>query len=101
MRRQRDRPPEREAIPQALIRWPRRSATTAWWDHTWNPVGGCSRLPRMHELLRRADRRHETWPYARSARLHDGVTIVKDKRRIFNGKLTVAPDGHHLVEVAA
>jgi len=26
--------------------------------------------------------------------VHDGVTIVKGKRRIFNGKLTAAPNGH-------
>ena len=31
-----------------------------------------------------------------SARIHDGVIIVKGKRRIFNGKLTAAPKGHHL-----
>ena len=38
----------------------------------------------------------KTWPYAGSARVHDGVTYVKKRRRIFNGKLTVAPHGHPL-----
>jgi len=36
----------------------------------------------------------ETWPFAGSAGIHDGVTVTEDKRRIFNGKLTVAPDRH-------
>jgi protein gp37 len=36
----------------------------------------------------------KTWPFAGSAGVHDGVTIVKDKRRIFNGKVTTAPDRH-------
>jgi protein gp37 len=68
-----------------------------WWDHTWNPVGGCSLAsPGCTNCYAAQEAGTKTWPYARSARLHDGVTIVRAKRRIFNGKLTVAPEGHHL-----
>ena len=69
-----------------------------WWDRpTWNPFGGCSLAsPGCTNCYAAQEAGTKTWPYARSARVHDGVTIVKDKRRIFNGKLTAAPDGHHL-----
>ena len=36
----------------------------------------------------------KTWPYPNSAGVHDGVTVVRGKRRIFNGKLTAAPGLH-------
>jgi protein gp37 len=36
----------------------------------------------------------KTWPYPNSAGVHDGVTVVRGKRRIFNGKITAAPDWH-------
>jgi protein gp37 len=68
-----------------------------WWDATLNLVGGCSPAsPGCQNCYAAQVAGTKTWPYARSARLHDGVTIVQDKRRIFNGKLTVAPKGHHL-----
>lgn len=69
----------------------------AWWDETWNVVGGCSPVsPGCTNCYAAQIAGTKTWPFARSARLHEGVTIEIDKRRIFNGKLTVAPDGHHL-----
>lgn len=68
-----------------------------WWDATWNPVGGCSLAsPGCQNCYAAQVAGTKTWPYARSARLHDGVTIAQGKRRVFNGKLTVAPEGHHL-----
>ncbi len=68
-----------------------------WWDVTWNPVGGCSLASPGCALCYAAQEAGtKTWPFAGSARVHDGVTIVKGKRRIFNGKLTVAPEGHRL-----
>jgi protein gp37 len=69
--------------------------TDAWWDYTWNPVGGCSPLSPGCTLCYAAqDAGTKTWPFVNSARVHDGVTYVKDKRRIFNNKLTAAPAGH-------
>ena len=69
----------------------------AWWDWTWNVVGGCFRASPGCALCYAAQEAGtKTWPFERSARIHDGVTSEEDKRRIFNGKLTVAPAGHHL-----
>ena len=68
-----------------------------WWDATWNPVGGCLAVsPGCTNCYAAQVAGTKTWPYARSARVHDGVTVTKGRRRIFNGKLTAAPDGHHL-----
>jgi protein gp37 len=36
----------------------------------------------------------KTWPYAGAAGIHNGVTVAVGKRRIFNGKVTAAPDSH-------
>jgi protein gp37 len=36
----------------------------------------------------------KTWPFAGYAGIHNGVTVVKDKRRVFNGEATAAPEGH-------
>src|SRR5262249_49171195 len=36
----------------------------------------------------------KTWPYANSAGVHNGVTVVKGTRRIFNGEVTAAPEFH-------
>jgi protein gp37 len=69
----------------------------AWWDATWNVVGGCSRVSPGCKLCYAAQvAGTKSWPYPGSARIHDGVTITIGKRRVFNGKLTVAPEGHPL-----
>ena len=68
-----------------------------WWDHTWNPVGGCSHgSPGCALCYAQQEAGTKSWPFAGSAGIHDGVTDVKGKRRIFNGKLNVAPSGHRL-----
>jgi protein gp37 len=36
----------------------------------------------------------KTWPFKGSAEVHNGVTVLRGKRRIFNGKITAAPDWH-------
>jgi protein gp37 len=66
-----------------------------WWDATWNPVGGCLPVsPGCTNCYAAQVAGTKTWPYARSAGVHNGVTVVKGKRRIFNGKVTAAPDFH-------
>jgi protein gp37 len=66
-----------------------------WWDHTWNPVGGCEPVsPGCTNCYAAQIAGTKTWPYANSAGVHEGVTFRKGRRRIFNGKATVAPFGH-------
>jgi protein gp37 len=66
-----------------------------WWDATWNPVGGCSHVsPGCANCYAQQIAGTRTWPFAAAASVHHGVTRAKGRRRIFNGKLTVAPDGH-------
>jgi protein gp37 len=69
-----------------------------WWDPpTWNPCGGCSHAddsPGCGLCYAQQEAGTKTWPYAGSAGVHDGVTDKKGKRRVFNGKLTVAPPNH-------
>src|SRR6516165_2817671 len=66
-----------------------------WWDATWNPVGGCLPVsPGCTNCYAAQVAGTKTWPYANSAGVHNGVTVVRDKRRIFNGKLTAAPAFH-------
>jgi protein gp37 len=68
-----------------------------WWDHTWNPSGGCKAVsPGCTNCYAAQVAGTKTWPYARSAAVHNGVTVVKGKRRIFNGKVTAAPAFHEL-----
>jgi protein gp37 len=63
-----------------------------WWDHTWNVTGGCSHVsPGCQNCYAQQIAGTRKWPFAGSAGVHDGVTDVKGRRRIFNGKLTVAP----------
>ena len=68
-----------------------------WWDRTLNLVGGCSHAsPGCALCYAQQEAGTKTWPFAGSAGLHDGVTDAKGRRRIFNGKLTVAPPTHPL-----
>ena len=68
-----------------------------WWDHTWNPIGGCSHVsPGCANCYAQQIAGTRTWPFAAAASVHTGVTYAKGRRRIFSGKLTVAPDGHPL-----
>jgi protein gp37 len=68
-----------------------------WWDATWNPVGGCSHVsPGCTNCYAQQIAGTRTWPFAASASVHHNVTLAKGRRRIFNGKLTVAPEGHQL-----
>jgi protein gp37 len=66
-----------------------------WWDATWNPVGGCLAIsPGCTNCYAAQVAGTKTWPYANSAGVHNGVTVVKAKRRIFNGKVSAAPEFH-------
>jgi protein gp37 len=68
-----------------------------WWDATWNPVGGCDHVsPGCQHCYAQMIAGTKTWPYGGASGIHDGVTVVRGKRRIFNGELTVAPDWHKL-----
>jgi len=69
----------------------------AYWDFTWNLLGGCLPVgPGCHNCYAAQCAGTKTWPFPGYAGVHDGVTIVKDKRRVFNGKATAAPDSHPL-----
>jgi protein gp37 len=74
---------------------PEPSGKDWWWDHTWNPVGGCkAESPGCTNCYAAQVAGTKTWPYDGYAGVHDGVTVVNGTRRIFNGKITAAPDGH-------
>jgi protein gp37 len=60
-------------------------------------MGGCSHAsPGCTNCYAQQIAGTRTWPFAESASVHQGVTQAKGRRRIFNGKLTVAPEGHPL-----
>jgi protein gp37 len=66
-----------------------------WWDATWNPVGGCSPASPGCALCYAAQEAGtKTWPFPGASGTNDGVTVARGRRRIFNGRLTTAPDGH-------
>jgi protein gp37 len=72
-------------------------AADHWWDHTWNPVGGCSHVsPGCANCYAQQEAGTKTHPFPGSAGVHNGVTAKKGTRRIFNGKLTAAPPSHPL-----
>ena len=71
-----------------------------WWDKTWNPFGGCLPLsPACANCYAAQVAGTKSWPYPGSAEVHTGVTVVKDRRRIFNGKITEAPALHEQWEL--
>jgi protein gp37 len=69
-----------------------------WWDaRGWNPFGGCSHAsPGCLNCY--AQRPAGTWLKHSAAHkdlgTYDGVTDLVKGKPVFNGKLTVAPDGH-------
>ena len=66
----------------------------AWWDESWNPVGGCRAVsPGCAKCYAPQLAGTYTWPAGEKA-LHHGLTIRRGTRRIFNGKVSVAPPGH-------
>lgn len=68
----------------------------AWWDFSWNPVGGCRAIsPGCMNCYAARCAGTYTWPAGEKA-LHHGLTIRRGTRRIFNGKHSAAPPGHHL-----
>jgi protein gp37 len=66
--------------------------TDAWWDYTWNPVGGCKPVSpgctNCYAAQLAGTYTHKAW-------IHQGVTIRVGTKRIFNGKHTSVPAGHH------
>lgn len=74
-------------------------AVLAWsyWDYTWNVLGGCLPIsPGCDDCYAAQIAGTKTWPFAGYAGIYNDVTIVKGKRRVFNGKPTAAPKGHSL-----
>jgi protein gp37 len=68
----------------------RPSGNDAWWDYSWNPVGGCRAIsPGCTNCYAAQIAGTKTFKW-----LHQGVTIRHGTHRIFNGKLTTAPPWH-------
>ena len=65
--------------------------TDAWWDYSWNPVGGCTPESPGCKLCYAAQR---AGTYTHPEWIHEGVTIQVGTKRIFNSTLTVLPAGH-------
>jgi protein gp37 len=66
-----------------------------WWDHTWNPVGGCEPVSPGCALCYAAQLAG-TYSWPQQETVHTGVTRTKGRRRIFNGKLTALHPGDEL-----
>jgi protein gp37 len=66
--------------------------TDAWWDYTWNPVGGCRAASpgctNCYAAQLAGTYTHKAW-------IHQGVTVRVGTKRIFNGTITALPAGHH------
>jgi protein gp37 len=71
--------------------------TDAWWDASWNPVRGCRAVsPGCNNCYAAQLAGTYTYTHAHAASwLHQGITTRRGTKRIFNGKLTVAPAGDH------
>src|SRR6516162_6271887 len=69
----------------------------AYWDWSSNQLGGC--LP-VDDSCRNCYAAQcagtKTWPFKGYAGIHTGVTVKKDKRRVFNGEARRPPDTHKL-----
>jgi protein gp37 len=67
----------------------------AWWDESWNPVGGCLPVsPGCTNCYAAQGAGTKKYPYAGYSGVHDGVTVKRGKRRIFNGKIKEVPELH-------
>jgi protein gp37 len=68
-----------------------------YWDWSWNPLGGCLPVdPSCYNCYAAQCAGTKTFPFEGYAGIHNGVTVVRDKRRVFNGKPRRAPDRHAL-----
>jgi protein gp37 len=66
-----------------------------WWDHTWNPVGGCKPVsPGCALCYASQEAGTKTHPFPGSAKVHDNVVFKQGTRFIWNGNSTVAPAMH-------
>src|SRR5579863_6943610 len=68
----------------------------AWWDAAWSPVGGCTPIApgcRWCYAPRLIAPYIHGWANDEFV-LHDGVVDQVGERYVFNGTLTVLPDGH-------
>jgi protein gp37 len=69
----------------------------AYWDFSYNPLGGCLPVDRTcYNCYAAQCAGTKTWPFPGYAGVHDNVTVVKNKRRVFNGEARRAPDRHRL-----
>ena len=69
----------------------------AYWDFSWNPLGGCLPVDRTCDNCYAAQcAGTKSWPFEGYAGVHDGVTVKRGKKRVFNGKATRARDKHPL-----
>jgi protein gp37 len=68
-----------------------------YWDYTFNILGGCKAIsPGCRDCYAAQIAGTKTWPWEGSADIYNGVTVVVDKRRVFNGEVGRAPAGHPL-----
>jgi protein gp37 len=68
----------------------------AYWDWSWNPLGGCLPVdPTCQNCYAAQCAGTKTHPFPGYAGIHEGVTVVKNKRRVFNGNATRPPDSRH------
>jgi protein gp37 len=73
---------------------------SAWWDKTWDPIGGCSPISPGCANCYAAALAANYSQYGRTnpdiTPLHPGVVDLISGVPVFNGTLTAAPRGHHL-----
>jgi protein gp37 len=67
----------------------------AYWDWSDNHLGGCLPAdPTCQNCYAAQCAGTKTWPFKGYAGIHTGVTVVKNKRRVFNGEARRPPDRH-------
>jgi protein gp37 len=75
-----------------------RAGEDAWWDESWNPVGGCKPVSpgcrNCYAQFQAGTLHQRAGATQRVIPLYDGVTDLVNGKHVFNGKLTVQPPEH-------